>query len=605
MSRISHKIWVGIMVVVLLLCILIWGFQRFLLEDIYINRLVESVSTDVFQVLKGFDSENPEDTYFELDALAYRRNISVEVINKDGKTIYVTGENPGTQFESVEVKNSPKVSLLAMTGSLGGLQPTLAAGESLGSKSQPTVADDAATDVQDEVIGLYKGAGPESTVGQCSGSGEASGDGTGAGTGDGTGDGTGAGTGDGTGDGQGTGDGNGTEGGEGTDKPGDSENPQGGGDGGNGSPFMPEGEPRSSIIEDALEGVEDSEEIIHPKYGFRLLVLSISFTSKQGEPYVALAAIPLAQIEDIVGLISMAMIASIPLILLIAGLASYAAALTVARPLRKLSTAAEAIGDGDLDARAEVKSKDEVGSLGRTFNLMAERLQKSDRIKREIVENVSHELRTPISVIRGYAETIRDVTGDNREKRNAQLDVISSEANRLGVMVSDILDYSRMTTDGLTLDIEEFDFDSLVRDLVGKYQVLVKSSNITVGYESTGLIRVKGDRGRLEQVIENLMRNAINYSPDGGAVKVILTPKVNRIRVEVRDQGVGIPEEELPMIWERYYRTKGIKKRKIYGSGLGLSIVKSILEAHKATFGVESVLNKGTTFWFELPEMTP
>ena len=597
MSRISHKIWAGIMLVVLLLCILIWGFQRYLLEDIYINRLVKSVSTDVFQVLEGFDSENPDDTYFKLDALAYRRNISVEVINKDGKTIYVTGENPGTQFESVEVKISPKFSLIAMTGSLDGLQLTLAAGENFGSGSQPTAAGEAATDVQDEEVGQYKGEGQESTVGQGSGSGEGSG--------------TGDGTGDGTKDGQGTGDGQGPEGsegqgdGQGTDEPGGSENTQGGGDGDNGSPFMPEGETRRSIIEDALEGIEDSEEIIHPKYGFRLLVLSIAFTSKQGEPYVALAAIPLAQIEDIVGLISMAMIASIPLILIIAGLASYAVALTIARPLRKLRTAAEAIGDGDLDARAEVKSKDEVGSLGMTFNLMAERLQKSDRIKREIVENVSHELRTPISVIRGYAETIRDVTGDNREKRNVQLDVISSEANRLGVMVSDILDYSRMTTDGITLDIEEFDLDNLVRDLVDKYQVLIKSSDITVGYESSGMIRIKGDRIRLEQAIENLMRNAINYSPDGGAVKLMLTAKENRIRVEVRDQGVGIPEEELPMIWERYYRTKGIKKRKIYGSGLGLSIVKSILEAHKATFGVDSVLNEGTSFWFELPEISP
>jgi len=365
---------------------------------------------------------------------------------------------------------------------------------------------------------------------------------------------------------------------------------------------MPEGDPRNSIIEDALDGIEDSEEIVHPKYGFRLLVLSISFNSKQGEPYVALAAIPLAQIEDIIGLISMAMIALIPLILIIAGLSSYAVAYTIANPLRKLTAAAEAIGDGNLETRAKVKSRDEVGSLGRTFNLMAERLQKSDRIKREIVENVSHELRTPISVIRGYAETIRDVTGDNKAKRNAQLDVISSEANRLGVMVSDILDYSRMTTDGITLEIEEFDLDNMVRELVDKYQVLIKSSDVTVGYESSGKILIKGDRIRLEQAVENLMRNAINYSPDGGAVKLVLEVKGNQVRVEVRDQGVGIPEEEIPMIWERYYRTKGIKKRKIYGSGLGLSIVKNILEAHKATYGVDSAQNEGTCFWFEIPD---
>ncbi|MBW8381814.1 MAG: hypothetical protein K0M69_04755, partial [Youngiibacter sp.] len=101
MRKISHKIWIGTMFVVILLCIMIWGFQQYFLEDLYIRKLVSTVSADVFKVLDGFDSENPDDTYFELDALAYRRNISIEVVNKDGKTIYVTGENPGTQFESI------------------------------------------------------------------------------------------------------------------------------------------------------------------------------------------------------------------------------------------------------------------------------------------------------------------------------------------------------------------------------------------------------------------------------------------------------------------------------------------------------------------------
>lgn len=179
--------------------------------------------------------------------------------------------------------------------------------------------------------------------------------------------------------------------------------------------------------------------------------------------------------------------------------------------------------------------------------------------------------------------------------------MISSEANRLGVMVSDILDYSSMTSEGILLETIGFDLDDLVRDMVSKYQILVKDSSITVGYDSSGQMLINGDRTRLEQVVENLLRNAINYSPDGGAVKVLVTGKDGRVRVEVRDQGVGIPEDELPMIWQRYYRTKGIKKRKIYGSGLGLSIVKSILEAHKALYGVDSVPGDGTTFWFELP----
>lgn len=575
MKKISYKIWLGIMAVVLLLCMLIVGFQRYFLEGMYRDNLVTSVSKDVFVVLDGFDADNPEDTYFQLDALAYKRNISVEMINKDGKTIYVTGENPGSTFERIDVMESQKMLFLATIGEL---------------EKVPVELETWKNDSQ------LQAGGPESGSGRGTGDGEGTGAGQGGGdAGQGTDDGEGAGDGQGTGDGEGTGDGHSTSDPEGPKDPTER------GKDYHEFQFIPEGEERESIIEKALEGNEDVEEATHPKYGFRLLILSITFSSEQGDPYVAMAAIPLAEIDEIVALISMALLVSIPLILIIAGLAAYAVASTVSRPLRRLSTAAEAIGDGYLETRTEVKSGDEVGNLGRTFNVMAERLQKADRMKREFVENVSHELRTPISVIRGYAETIRDVTGDNKEKRDIQLNVISSEANRLGVMVSDILDYSKMTSEGIVLEPVEFDLDDLVQDQVSKYQVLVKDSNITVEYHSSGHMRIKGDRTRLEQTIENLLRNAINYSPDGGAVQVLVTGKDDSVRVEISDQGVGIPKDEIRMIWERYYRTKGIKKRKIYGSGLGLSIVKNILEAHKARYGADSVPGEGTTFWFELP----
>lgn len=586
MRRISHKIWIGTMSVVAFLCIMMWGFQQYFLEDLYIRKLISTVSFEVFQVLDGFDAKNPENTYFKLDSLAYRLNISVEIVNINGKTIYVTGENPGTKFESIGGKENLQSVLLASKTQLGNVLDKVKG--STGSSTEP---------------------GKSSTGGSGQGSGEGQGTGTGAGagtgTGAGTGSGSGAGAGTGAGAGAGTGAGSGAGGGQGTDnestidEPEEPAEPQSGMPS-KGTQFMPEGEIKDNLISDGLDGKTDIEEISHPKYGFRLLVLSIPFNSIQGDPYVALAAIPMAQINDIIRLASMALLIAIPIILIIAGIASYLIASTISRPIKKLRTAAEAIGEGNLDARADVISNDEVGSLGGSFNIMAEQLQKADSMKREFVENVSHELRTPISVIRGYAETIRDVTGENKEKRNAQLNVISNEANRLGIMVSDILDYSRITTYGIELEVTEFDMSDLIQELTNKYQVLVKDSKISISCESEDHLIVKGDRTRLEQALENLLRNAVNYSPDGGAVKVLGINNSDNVRVEVRDQGVGIPIEELPMIWERYYRTRGIKRRKIYGSGLGLSIVKSILETHKALFGVDSVQGEGTTFWFEL-----
>ncbi|MFH5836790.1 ATP-binding protein [Proteiniclasticum sp. C24MP] len=606
MKKISHKIWIGIMSVVLLLCFLILGFQMFLLEDLYLKRLTESITGDVLQIAEGFDEEQAEELYFRMDGLAYRRNLSMELVNKDGKTIYVTGENTGTQYESMDVMSDYEVTFMKNLGDNREVIQPLQGEDGLGITKEtdgntvealqgaPIEDSGAGAGQGEELQGEDKGQKEpaESSQNEDAHQGDVEGQGEGAL--------------------EGSVEENRqqdkeipedipvtdeeTEG----DKPESTQEPLINEENFDEFQFIPEGEIRETMMEDVDDGDPTIVETLHPKYGFRLLIFSVPFTSMQNNSYKAMVALPLAEIDNIVDLISLVIFLSILFILFVAGVASSAVAVTVSRPLRNLSEAAEAIGAGDLDTRVVMKSRDEVGNVGRTFNVMAEKLEKAEKMKKEFVENVSHELRTPISVIRGYAEIIRDVTGDNKEKREKQLEVISSEADRLGFMVNDILDYSRMTSEGVLPEFTEFDFAELLQKLVNKYQLLVKESNIRIEYDLPGPLQGRADYGLMQQAVENLLRNAINYSPEGGTVKIMAMKNEGVIQIEISDQGMGIPENELPMIWERYYRTKGIKKRKILGSGLGLSIVKSIFEAHHATYGVRSRQGEGTVFWFQI-----
>lgn len=369
---------------------------------------------------------------------------------------------------------------------------------------------------------------------------------------------------------------------------------------GKGSGVIQEGALKLRLIENGLAGKNLVEETVHPVYGFEVMVLSISFESADGNSYVALATIPLAPIDEMIGIMNKFLAAAAAILLLLSGSMAFFMARNLTKPVKKLTDAAEDIEKGMLDSRVDIKSSDEIGSLGKTFNKMAERLQKTERLRKEIIENVSHELRTPLSIIKGYSELIRDVTGENKVKRDCQLEVVSQEADRLGVLVDDILDYSQIQSGLIELNITRFDISEMISDVIKKYEVVLGESGMKILYSGTGTMTVMADKVRIEQVLQNLIKNAINYSPDGKDIEVGVEDSGTRARIKVSDHGVGIPEVELEFIWDRYYRTKGIKKRNIYGSGLGLSIVKSILEAHKARYSVESKEGSGTTFWFEL-----
>ena len=225
-------------------------------------------------------------------------------------------------------------------------------------------------------------------------------------------------------------------------------------------------------------------------------------------------------------------------------------------------------------------------------------------LQRDLIANVSHDLRTPLTMVKSYAEMIRDLSGDNPEKRNTHLQVIIDEADRLNTLVNDILTLSDVQAGTLELRIERFSIKDLVASVIQTYEVLKTNEGYKIQFNCRQDIDVVGDSARIKQVINNLLSNAIKYC--GSDKKIFINVKKwgKRVHIEIVDHGQGIKPDELPYIWERYYKSSTHHVRATKGSGIGLSMVKGILTAHNARFGVESKVGRGTTFWFEL-EVAP
>lgn len=228
-------------------------------------------------------------------------------------------------------------------------------------------------------------------------------------------------------------------------------------------------------------------------------------------------------------------------------------------------------------------------------------LRQSERLRRELTANVSHELRTPLTSIKGFTETLLD--GAMREEDTCRrfLTIINSEADRLVKLVDDLLDLSRLESKRATLDLRPVDVGALVAHAVDKLQPLARTGGLTLDLHSLPGVWVTADRDRLEQVLTNLIDNALKYTPAGGRVQVSVTLDDGDVAVAVSDTGRGIRPEDVPHVFERFYRADRSRTRGSGGTGLGLAIAKHIVEAHGGRIGVRSQMDEGTTFTFTLP----
>ena len=267
------------------------------------------------------------------------------------------------------------------------------------------------------------------------------------------------------------------------------------------------------------------------------------------------------------------------------------------RPLRELSAAARQVAQGDYSVHVEPNRRDELGTLAEDFNHMAREVQRAAQMQRDLLANVSHDLRTPLTLIKGYAETVRDITGDDKPHRDEQLNIIVDETDRLTALVSSVMELSKVTSGADKCEMVRFDMGQLCDEVSERYDAVCAQNGWTLQLELPDQpLEVFADPTMIERALHNLLGNAMHHIGPDGVFVLRAMPCEEGVRVEVEDHGPGISAEDLPYIFERYYRSRSDAGKA--GTGLGLSITKAIFEQHGFRFGVQSTPGKGSTFWF-------
>jgi signal transduction histidine kinase len=279
------------------------------------------------------------------------------------------------------------------------------------------------------------------------------------------------------------------------------------------------------------------------------------------------------------------------------------------QPIQGMTKASEAMARGDFSREISVESNDEIGILADTFNMMAARiestledLKNAEKLRREFVANVSHELRTPLTGIRTYAETLADNADLPPETTEEFLRVILNESDRMANIVRDLLELSRFDAGSMKLEFEEFSAERSIRDVYTAIALDARNRGHEMNIETPGdMPPVMGDRARIEQVFMNILTNAVKYTPAGGRIDITCGTGAGAVWVRISDTGIGIPPEDMPHVFDRFYRVDKARSRESGGTGLGLSIASEIITRHGGRIDIDSELGKGTAVTVILP----
>lgn len=272
---------------------------------------------------------------------------------------------------------------------------------------------------------------------------------------------------------------------------------------------------------------------------------------------------------------------------------------SISRPIQNITESADKLARGEYKTEFEGGKFAETRQLAGTLNYASAEISKIDELQRDLIANVSHDLRTPLTMIKAYAEMIRDLSGDRKEKREEHLGIIIQETDRLALLVNDMLDLSKLENGRQPLNCTSFDISAKLHDIVERYKEFSAANGYTVNYTDNSPVLVNCDMGKIEQVIYNLINNAINYTGEDKQIFVSMETEDEYVKILIRDTGKGISEDNIHQIFEKYYRCEKTR-REVVGTGLGLSIVRAVMKAHKCPFGVQSTPGTGTTFWFKI-----
>lgn len=307
-------------------------------------------------------------------------------------------------------------------------------------------------------------------------------------------------------------------------------------------------------------------------------------------------------------------------ILVIGGIWAYIFSRKFTKPILELNNITRKISKLDFSEKCAVTGKDEIGQLGESINYLSDELDKAmtelniknakleedidrerkiDEMRKEFISSVSHELRTPISIIQGYSEGLVSNVAENEEDRKFYCDVILKEADKMNKLVKDLLDISQIESGYFILEKADFDLKELLGYIANRYQIVMKEKDILLDLTMPEGILVNGDMMRIEQVLTNYLTNAMNHVDDRKVIKLTVEEMEQKVRVLVFNSGNHIPEEAMEKIWSSFYKVDKARTRAYGGYGLGLSIVKVIMDMHENHYGVENV-DGGVVFWLEL-----
>lgn len=294
------------------------------------------------------------------------------------------------------------------------------------------------------------------------------------------------------------------------------------------------------------------------------------------------------------------------IVLILSFVIGYYISKKLSNPITSLNKSAKRLASGDYTVTFDNSSDiEEIDELASTLNSAKDALYKNDELRRELMANVSHDLKTPLTMIKAYAEMVRDISYKDKKKREENLNIIIEEVDRLSLLVGDILDLSKMQSNITTLNKEEFDLVELIHTILNRYKIYTVTENYIFNFSSNkDKIMIYADKKKMEQVIYNLVNNAINYTGEDNTVTIKVTENRKSVKVEIIDSGKGIKKEEIDKIWDKYYKSDKTHKRNMIGTGIGLSIVKNIFVLHDYEYGVLSKKNHGSTFYFYIKKET-
>lgn len=338
-------------------------------------------------------------------------------------------------------------------------------------------------------------------------------------------------------------------------------------------------------------------EIINPRFNNKTLIYAV----KLNENTSIFVNASLEPLDNTVVILSKQLIIVSIIVIILSFVIGYFISKKISRPIENINNKAKKLAKGNYDFNFDNNSNIyEIDELANTLNYAKSELEQTDELRRELLSNVSHDLKTPLTMIKGYAEMVRDITYKDKNKRNDNLNIIIEETDRLNLLVEDILTLSKIESNKDEIKLERFDICLLVRNIINRYDIYKQLDGYIFVLNIPDSLYITADKKKIEQVIYNLVNNAINYT--GNDNKIIINIKTdNNIKIEIIDTGEGINEEDIPFIWDKYYHSKKKHKRNLVGSGIGLSIVKKILESHDFEYGVVSS-NEGTMFYFIINE---